>query len=602
MHSIALAELPLAENAEGPAQDFFLSYPYLLVWTDQVDVWRFSDSSELTHITALDVYVDKPSCPTPIIDHARGLLILPEPICIGPPQLRIFTLHDGELARDIELYGWFADVDMQYRQADGHALVLLAEDAGISRPRGKKSIVEVDVVGIISNADPSASFLNLVNLPSHLAERQKLLDLPPLVLEPISFGKNGDIIATSTTRWLGKVDLLYWQAGPGNDDRQLTKTLELLPGLEGYESMLPCRHLAVDDSTLVLCTHENAGPRITERTSVRGLDTSTFTTLHHIPSLNVLVLSAEHDVTNHEEDRESLQMRTAIVVLDAHTGDRRAIHAVDSDAQGSYIVHCFVSPSDNPVVGLAWQNGDFLTVDLNKLIADGFEREGEDERARTLALFPAELIAASMGRTEIVALAGVKKHPVISEGGREEEIPDWEEEEGKFLSPTVTYLEERKKMDTTGTGAMERNVAKAFFFRMGPPLDVTAIFVRVSTNIGPKSVILGLIHNEFDSECVIGLVGQGNIESFHPSELRRPGFPLLVTSPRERIIGNYQYKSETAIDSDSEVVIFPAEPFNLPTNMVFQNSHWLWSNADVSREMHLMILITIAVLYRLYGI
>ncbi|KAJ7789618.1 hypothetical protein B0H14DRAFT_2943972 [Mycena olivaceomarginata] len=446
MHSIALAELPIAENAEGPAQDFFLSYPYLLVWTDQVDVWRFSDSSELTHITTLDVYVDKPSRPTPIIDHARGLLILPDTICIGSPQLRIFTLHDGELARDIELYGWFADVDMQYRQADGHALVLLAEDAGISRPRGKKSIVEVDVAGIISNVDPSVSFLSLINLPQHLAERQKLLDLPPLILEPISFGKNGDIIATSTTRWLGKVDLLYWQTGPGKDDRQLIKTLELLPGLEGCESMLPRRHLAADDTTLILCTHENAGPRITERTSIRGLDTSTFTvrwtakpipgqvkTLHHIPSLNVLVLSAEHDVTNHEEDRESLQMRTAIVVLDAHTGDRRAIHAVDSDAQGSYIVDCFVSPDSDPVVGLAWQNGDFLTVDLEKFIADGFEREGEGERARTLALFPAELIAASMGRKEIIAVAGVKKHPVISEGGREEDIPDWEEEEGKVM-------------------------------------------------------------------------------------------------------------------------------------------------------------------------
>ncbi|KAJ7806532.1 hypothetical protein B0H14DRAFT_2875459 [Mycena olivaceomarginata] len=411
MHSIALAELPIAENAEGPAQDFFLSYPYLLIWTDQVDVWRFSDSSELTHITTLDVYVDKPSRPTPIIDHARGLLILPDTICIGSPQLRIFTLHDGELARDIELYGWFADVDMQYRQADGHALVLLAEDAGISRPRGKKSIVEVDVAGIISNVDPSVSFLSLINLPQHLAERQKLLDLPPLILEPISFGKNGDIIAN--------VDLLYWQTGPGKDDRQLIKTLELLP--------------AADDTTLILCTHENAGPRITERTSIRGLDTSTFTTLHHIPSLNVLVLSAEHDVTNHEEDRESLQMRTAIVVLDAHTGDRRAIHAVDSDAQGSYIVDCFVSPDSDPVVGLAWQNGDFLTVDLEKFIADGFEREGEGERARTLALFPAELIAASMGRKEIIAVAGVKKHPVISEGGREEDIPDWEEEEGKVM-------------------------------------------------------------------------------------------------------------------------------------------------------------------------
>jgi hypothetical protein len=441
MHSIALAELPTAENAEGPSHDFFLSYPYLLVWTDQVDVWRFSDSSDLTHITTLEVYVTKPSGPTPIIDHARGLLILPEPIRVGPPILRIFTLRDGELARDIELYGSLADVDIQYRQADGHALVLLVEDAGASPPHGKTSIVEVDVTGT------SVSFLSLVNLPLHLEEREKLRDLPPLVLEPIFFGKNGDIIATSTTRWLGKVDLLYWQAGPSTDVRQLTKTLELLPGLEGCRSMLSPRHLAVDDSTLVLCTHEDAGPPITERTSVRGLDTSSLTvrwaakpipgqvrTLHHIPSLNVLVFSAEHDVTNHDEDRESLQIRTTVVVLDARTGDRRAIHAVDSDAQGSYVVDCFVSPDwENPVVGLAWQNGDVLTVGLNEFIADGFEREGEGERARTLALFPAELIAASMGRKEIVAVAGVKKHPVISEGGQEDDIPDWEEEEGKVM-------------------------------------------------------------------------------------------------------------------------------------------------------------------------
>ncbi|KAJ6553924.1 hypothetical protein DFH09DRAFT_1166261 [Mycena vulgaris] len=447
MHSIALAELPTAENAEGPAHDFFLSYPYLLVWTDQVDVWRFSDSSDLTHIATLEEYVIKPWGPTPIIDHARGLLILPEPIRIGPPQLRIFTLRNGELARDIELYGRLADVDIQYRQADGHALVLLVERAGASPPHGKTSIVEVDVAGIISNDDPSVSILSLVNLPPHLNEREKGRDLPPLVLEPISFSKNGDIIATSTTRWLGKVDLLYWQAGPIKDDRQFAKTLELLPGLEGCEAMLPARHLAVDDSTLVLCTHEDAGPAITERTSVRGLDTSSLTvrwtakpipgkvmTLHHIPSLNIIVLSAEHNVTNQNEDRESLQICTAIVILDARTGDRRAIHAIDSDAQGSFIVDCFMSPDlDNPVLGLAWQNGDVLTVGLNKFIADGFERGGESERVRTLALFPAELIAASMGRKEIVAVAGVKKHPVISEGGREEDIPEWEEEEGKVM-------------------------------------------------------------------------------------------------------------------------------------------------------------------------
>ncbi|KAJ7489744.1 hypothetical protein B0H11DRAFT_2012252, partial [Mycena galericulata] len=439
MHSIALTELPTAENAEGPAYDFFLSYPYLLVWTDQVDVWRFSDSSDLTHISMLEFYVAKHSHPTPIIDHERGLLILPELFRVGPTQLRIFTLCDGELVRDIELPadGRILNVYIrQYRQADGYALVLLLERPDASHPDGKRSIIEVDVTG----ASPTLSFVSLINMPPHPDERF------PRVLKPI-FSMNGDIITTSTSRWLGKVDLLYWQAGPSKDDRQLTKTLELLPGLEGCKAMLPLHHLAIDDSTLVLCTQEEARVAITERTSVRGLDTSSLTvrwtakpipgevkTLHHIPVLNFLVLSAEHDVTNHDEVRESLQIRTAIVVLDARTGDQRAIHAVDSDAQGSVVVDCFVSPdSDNPVVGLAWQNGDILIVDLNKFITDGFEREGESERAKTLPLFPAEIIAASMGRREIVAVAGVKKHPVISEGGREEDIPDWEEEDGKVM-------------------------------------------------------------------------------------------------------------------------------------------------------------------------
>ncbi|KAJ7040316.1 hypothetical protein C8F04DRAFT_1230981 [Mycena alexandri] len=383
MHSIALAELPTGPDAQGPPLNFYLSYPYLLVWTDQVDVWRFSDSSDLTHVSTLEDHwhVDKPWGPAPIIDHARGLLILPQPIRIGPPRLRIFTLRDGELVRDIELsFGELADVDIHYRQADGHMLVLLVERA--VPPHGKTSIVELDVL------DPSTKFLSLVTLPPHLHEREKDRDLPPLVLQPIFFGKS--------------VDLLYWQAEPGQDDRQLTKTLELLPAVEDCKAMLPVRHLALDDSTLVLCTHEDAGPAITEQTSVRALDTSTFTvrwtaqlipgkveTLHHVPSLNVLVLRAEHDVTNHDEDRESLQYRTSVIVLDARTGDRRAIHAVDSDVQGSWIVDCFVSSDlDNPVVGLAWQNGDVLTVDLNKFIADGFEREGGGERAQTLPAFP----------------------------------------------------------------------------------------------------------------------------------------------------------------------------------------------------------------------
>ncbi|KAJ7193814.1 hypothetical protein GGX14DRAFT_405182 [Mycena pura] len=433
MHSIALAKLPTARKARGPAHDFFLSYPYLLTWTaNQVDVWRVSNSSDLTHIATLDGYVTKDFGPAPIIDHARGLLILPEPIRVGPPRLCVFTLRDGKLARDIELYGRLAYVDIQYRQADGHALVLLVAAASPY----ERTIVEVDVTGVSSN------ILSAVSLPSEYE------GAPTPLLEPISFGKSGGIISASTTQWLGKVDLQYWQAGPSTGDRQRTKTLELLPGLESCTSMQPRRRLAINDSTVVLCTHESAGPAITEQTSVRSLDTASLAvrwtakpipgevmTLHHVPSRNAVVLSAAHDVTNHDDERrESLQIRTVVVVLDARTGDWRAMHAVDCDAQGGYVVDCLVSPDgDNPTLGLAWDNGDILTVDLDKFIADGFEREGGGERARTLALFPAELIAASIGRKEIIAVAGVKKHPVISEGGNEDDIPDWPEEEGRVM-------------------------------------------------------------------------------------------------------------------------------------------------------------------------
>ncbi|KAJ7616181.1 hypothetical protein DFH06DRAFT_1343419 [Mycena polygramma] len=443
MHSIELAELSAAENSEGPANDYFLSYPYLLVWTDQVDVWRFTDASDLTHVAMLDVYVAKPySVPAPIIDHVRGLLILPELFC-SPPRLCIFTLRNGELARDIKLHGRIADVDIQYRQADGHALLLLVD--------------QVDVTGTTSADDPSVSFLNLVSLPSHLEEREKRRDLPPLVLHPISFRQNGDIIATSTTKWLGKVDLLYWQAGPSDtDDRQFTRMLELLPSLDGCKRMLPACHLSLNDDTLVLCTLEAAGPTVTERrTSIRALDTSSLAVrwtatpiagevraMRHIASLDILVLFSEHNVTNQDEDHKCSQIRTAVAVLDVRTGHQRAIHAVDSSVQGSFIVGsfsnlplgCFMSSDEeDPVVGLTWMNGDVLTISLKEFLTDGFEREGDSERARTISLFPTEVIAASMGRKEIVVVAGMKKHPVVSEGGREEDVPEWEEEEGTVM-------------------------------------------------------------------------------------------------------------------------------------------------------------------------
>ncbi|KAJ6460458.1 hypothetical protein C8R47DRAFT_1202685 [Mycena vitilis] len=119
-------------------------------------------------------------------------------------------------------------------------------------------------------------------------------------------------------------------------------------------------------------------------------------TLHYVPSLNVLVLSSCHDITNHLEKRES--SRILVAVLDTRNGKRRAMDTIDSVVQGLL-----------RLVGLAWTNDDALAVSLKKFITDGFEREGAGGRARTVALFPADVTVASMGRQEFFAVAGVNK-------------------------------------------------------------------------------------------------------------------------------------------------------------------------------------------------
>ncbi|KAJ6460453.1 hypothetical protein C8R47DRAFT_1160841 [Mycena vitilis] len=447
MHPIVLAELSTAETAEGPAHDFFLSYPYLVVWTDQVDVWRFFDSLDPTHVTTLDLYVEKLSFgPIPVIDHARRLLIIRD--SIRTSMLRVFSLHDGELVRSIDLERFLATEAIHYRQEDGHALVLL--DRNYMPGDRKTSIVEVDMTG--STGPDPVKVVSLVGLPPHLK------DLEDLYLPPIFFGKDGDIITTWTTDWRDKVDLLHWHAWPNDlSCLQLSRTRELLPSRKSCKAMQPTRHLAVDDSTLIMCIHEKADHLIAEKTSVRALNTANLAvrwtakpipgqveSLHHIPSLGVLVLSSCHNITNLYESREHFQLRTVVVVLDARTGKRRAMDTIDSDAQRSCVVNSYVIPGfvvdlfvasdeDNPVIGLVWNNGDTLVIGVNEFIANGFEREGEGEKVRTVALFPAAVTVAAMGRREIIAIAGVKKHEIISEGGREEDILEWEEEEGKVM-------------------------------------------------------------------------------------------------------------------------------------------------------------------------
>jgi hypothetical protein len=64
--------------------------------------------------------------------------------------------------------------------------------------------------------------------------------------------------------------------------------------------------------------------------------------------------------------------------------------------------------AENPVLALAWESGDVITASLDDSNMRGFERESESVRARTLAVFPTDIIAAAMGKNEIIAMTGVR--------------------------------------------------------------------------------------------------------------------------------------------------------------------------------------------------
>jgi hypothetical protein len=75
------------------------SYPYLLVWTNQVDIWHFMNPAKRTHVYTLSDYLAKAyDKPAPIIDQARELVILRVPYRTSPTQLRAFNLLDGNSA------------------------------------------------------------------------------------------------------------------------------------------------------------------------------------------------------------------------------------------------------------------------------------------------------------------------------------------------------------------------------------------------------------------------------------------------------------------------------------------------------------------------
>ncbi|KAF7305340.1 hypothetical protein HMN09_00785900 [Mycena chlorophos] len=439
MLTLTVNEIPRLATDGGPTTDFFLSHPYLVVWSEnQVDVWKFVEK-HLTHISTLEELIDKPYTLKPALDHTRALFILPEPIRVGPTRLCVFDLPTGRLLRSIDVPNLYADSEMLYREEDARALVTVVVGQNPNRmtePYGTTLLLEVDVLAGTSH--------NPRSLPADLISREAERNIPPQVLEPCFFEHTTGFVASSTTRWLGKVELLAWL--PEDNQRQPTHRRELRPDQVAHcKAMLPRRHLALDAHTLVLATHLSGGPSTTEMTlihalSVPGLETrweadpipGQVESLDYVPALEVVVVTSDHDVTDHaERTDDALRFRRLVVLLDARTGERRAMDFLDSEVQGAYVLSCHVFGGRIAVV---CDNGEVLVVSVADFLANGFGKEGgDDEKVVMQAVFPGNVIAAGLGEREIVAVAGVRKHPVISENGSESDRPEWEEEEGSVL-------------------------------------------------------------------------------------------------------------------------------------------------------------------------
>jgi hypothetical protein len=432
--SLSLVTLPSVQSAEGPAQEYALLYPYILIWTDQVDLWRFArHSSDLTHVATLSEHVPKPHIsgrsPQPSIDEERKLLVIPEhfPIMGGPPKLWVFNLVNGELIREVKLYGRIAAVPILYH--NGHALTLLSEEKSESLPNGQTSMVLCDIAG-------DGWLVSSVNLPSDLSERESLRDVPPLILEPIFFGANGDILATSTTRWLGKIDLLRWRGPQITDDQQPDARLELQPIRQDTKSMVPGCYVDLSSNICVLCTHEEVNYDVEpldhmDLTSVKAIDAETMTVqwtaepiwgqanhVQHVPTLGIILVFGTQTLDRGDEARKNVRHSTFVAVLDAQTGAHRKLDTIDSDMQGGYLISVSLSAGevDQSLVAV-WDNGDVNIVKLQKFMESGFDRDGP--RLPTMKVFPSLVVTADVAQGSVVAVAGAKTERAVSEGSFE---------------------------------------------------------------------------------------------------------------------------------------------------------------------------------------
>jgi hypothetical protein len=422
LHSPFLVTVPLIETDEGLPQEYAMVYPHLLIWTDRVDLWRLDeDSFDLIHVATLFVDVSTWRFGhKPFIDEERKLLVIPEHFpTSGPPKLRVFNLADGALIRKVHLYGSLANVPILYR--NGHALTLIMEERSKDLPNGQTNIVLCDIAG-------DGWLVSGVNLPPDMAQREKYMhsSTAPLILEPMFFGSDGDVLATSTTQWLGKLDLLCWRGPQIKDDQQPDARLELQPVRPGTQSMVPGCYIDLGSNVCVLCTNEAVKYDVEpldhmDLTSVKAIDVETMTVkwtaepiwgeanhVQHVPTLGVILVFGTQDIHRGDITRVSIRDSTYVAVIDAKSGSLRMMDTIDSGVQGNYIVSISLSGQDlNSCLVTVWDSGEVNIIGFRQFMESGFERDGL--RLQTTKVFPEHVVKADVTPRYIVAMAGAGK-------------------------------------------------------------------------------------------------------------------------------------------------------------------------------------------------
>jgi hypothetical protein len=426
-----LVTLPTTANSGGLAHDYVLIYPYIIIWTNRVDVWRFAAGSyDLAHVATLSENVDRPyldRIPQSLIDQERGILVIPEwnhlPTLL--PQLWVYNLADGGLLREVKLFGRFADTPIPYR--NGHAMTVILEDFSSKLPPlGQTTMVLCDLTG-------DDGVVSRVNLPKDLAEREGPRGNVSHILEPIFLSMNGDVLATSTTPSLGKIDLLRWRGPQIADGQQPDARLQLLPVRQETQSMIMGCYTNISQAACLLCAQEEVELQCREfayLTSVVVIDVETMsvqwsaeplwgkaTRVQHVPSLGLVLVTGTRELDSEDQTRMDFREVTFAAALDARTGARQMLDTIDPDIQGDDVVSIATSADPvQPSLVTIWYDGAVNITDLEQFSKSGFDRDGH-HRLHTTATFPGRVTTADVAERSIVAVVDILTYRSESENG-----------------------------------------------------------------------------------------------------------------------------------------------------------------------------------------